>query len=1026
MPSDMPASAIVWLLAHLRNEHSRLCLVQMLGAGGPATDAALSELERQGAIARDAKHFSLTQEGRELLASLPTPSPAERQALLTAVERDVTDETAVDEARLLSAVMAGYDLNLPEAVCEVCLRGIYLSLRNGKGGASAGYLDLLLFRLERWLEASRTVDVQRFTRLTLAAVDAAAYQNKCVAQARALLDKLTGLAEAKGNRHILTLLTLGRALMTFYAGIVDYESAHALCDKGTEMLRELGDETLADQGLPFILLLHFLAGNYTEVIRCYEDVRAGARRQSLMPLMESQMGLQASSAATYLGFFTYAEGMLKSSIATAQLEGVPLRSLLYRQHLGVLYAYMRRTEEARSVLQEVLASPHIAAVPKMLLRSYAGLALCHVYEGDAEASYKLLTSAFRHARQDAAFSLSYNYPWMIELAASYARHDLPTLAELDFEELFRRMEGSTNPMMRGIALRFRVELLLHRGQHAPEMLLPLLDAGLAALERARTPLEHGLALRLRANLLRSVQRTEEADAAEREARKRLAPLNLPEGNDPSYCPAETLLSRFCAALAASQEWETLEQYGNGLAACLRRAFHAERAIVLRNGKSRLEALGLCNVSRAELEEILSEHTDFFNEKIEGDRPEYIKDENMDMLCLPFRLNDGTNCLLYAGSSCGSSRLLRCSESDLKTLTLFCAAELAHFLRLQQERARDRPSPRAPSAARAENSSPAAIVCHSEPFKACLERARIVAATDAAVLLLGETGVGKEVLAGYIHQNSRSTGPLVSVHPAALSESLFENEFFGHEKGAFTGATERKIGFCELADKGTLFIDEVGDIPMNMQIKLLRVLQEHRFTRVGGVSEVQSSFRLVAATNRNLRDMVREGTFREDLYYRIAVFPIHIPPLRERIDDIEGLFMHFADHFARRYGKKMPYPDEATLRHIREYAWPGNIRELRNAVERAVILSDGERVSLHLGPSAGPAVKEAAPPADALYADLPSLRELERRYILHVLRQTGGRVSGEGGADRILGMKRSTLYVRLREYGIRGGDVSGEN
>ena len=137
-------------------------------------------------------------------------------------------------------------------------------------------------------------------------------------------------------------------------------------------------------------------------------------------------------------------------------------------------------------------------------------------------------------------------------------------------------------------------------------------------------------------------------------------------------------------------------------------------------------------------------------------------------------------------------------------------------------------------------------------------------------------------------------------------------------------------------------------------------------------------------------------------------------------------MHFADHFARRYGKKMPYPDEATLRHIREYAWPGNIRELRNAVERAVILSDGERVSLHLGPSAGPAVKEAAPPADALYADLPSLRELERRYILHVLRQTGGRVSGEGGADRILGMKRSTLYVRLREYGIRGGDVSGEN
>ena len=363
--------------------------------------------------------------------------------------------------------------------------------------------------------------------------------------------------------------------------------------------------------------------------------------------------------------------------------------------------------------------------------------------------------------------------------------------------------------------------------------------------------------------------------------------------------------------------------------------------------------------------------------------------------------------------------MRCPERELQNLTLFCAAELTHFLRLQQERAQtrqstgDRPSPQADSEAFPD------IICQSEAFKVCLERARIVAGTYAAVLLLGETGVGKEVLAGYIHKKSHSSGPMVSVHPAALSESLFENELFGHEKGAFTGATERKIGFCELADNGTLFIDEVGDIPMNMQIKLLRVLQEHRFTRVGGIREVQSSFRLVAATNRNLRDMVRKGTFREDLYYRIAVFPIHIPPLRERADDIESLFVHFTDLFSRRYGKKISYPDEATLRQLCEYPWPGNIRELRNVVERAVILADGGNIALHLSP---PAAKTDSA-VDPLYADLPSMRELERRYILHVLRQTGGRVSGEGGADRILGMKRSTLYVRLREYGLRGKDFS---
>ena len=196
------------------------------------------------------------------------------------------------------------------------------------------------------------------------------------------------------------------------------------------------------------------------------------------------------------------------------------------------------------------------------------------------------------------------------------------------------------------------------------------------------------------------------------------------------------------------------------------------------------------------------------------------------------------------------------------------------------------------------------------------------------------------MANYVHRHSGCKGPFVAVHPASVSENLFENEFFGHEKGAFTGATGQKIGFFELADNGTLFIDEVGDIPMNMQIKLLRVLQEHRFMRVGGTKEIHSSFRLIAATNRDLPRAVREGTFREDLYYRISVIPVTIPPLRERLEDLEELIMAFTDHFSRRYGKKIPCPDKESLRRLSEYQWPGNIRELRNAVERAVILYTG--------------------------------------------------------------------------------------
>ena len=212
--------------------------------------------------------------------------------------------------------------------------------------------------------------------------------------------------------------------------------------------------------------------------------------------------------------------------------------------------------------------------------------------------------------------------------------------------------------------------------------------------------------------------------------------------------------------------------------------------------------------------------------------------------------------------------------------------------------------------------------------------------------------------------------------------------------------------------------------MNMQIKLLRVLQEHRFMRVGGTKEIHSSFRLIAATNRDLPRAVREGTFREDLYYRISVIPVTIPPLRERLEDLEELIMAFTDHFSRRYGKKLPYPDEETLCRLSEYQWPGNIRELRNAVERAVILYTGGPFDLAVGGQHE--TREHCQRAEtSLYEDTPTLQELQKRYIQYILNKTGGRISGENGAEKLLGMKRSTLYLKLRQYGIKPGERERE-
>ena len=416
--------------------------------------------------------------------------------------------------------------------------------------------------------------------------------------------------------------------------------------------------------------------------------------------------------------------------------------------------------------------------------------------------------------------------------------------------------------------------------------------------------------------------------------------------------------------------------------------------------------------------------DLIRERIREEAPFSVQQNGLDRLCLPFRLPDGNPWLLYADSSAHSSRMLHCAQEDLSRVGLLCASELKNVLRLLEARNMRAEVRQIHAVTKMAQEERLELWGKSLSFRMCLERAKVVSATDAAVLLLGETGVGKEVMANYVHRHSGCKGPFVAVHPASVSEHLFENEFFGHEKGAFTGATGQKIGFFELADNGTLFIDEVGDIPMNMQIKLLRVLQEHRFMRVGGTKEIHSSFRLIAATNRDLPRAVREGTFREDLYYRISVIPVTIPPLRERLEDLEELIMAFTDHFSRRYGKKLPYPDEETLRRLSEYQWPGNIRELRNAVERAVILYTGGPFDLAVG-GQHEARDHCQRAETSLYADTPTLLELQKRYIQYILNKTGGRISGENGAEKLLGMKRSTLYLKLRQYGIKPGERERE-
>jgi formate hydrogenlyase transcriptional activator len=303
-----------------------------------------------------------------------------------------------------------------------------------------------------------------------------------------------------------------------------------------------------------------------------------------------------------------------------------------------------------------------------------------------------------------------------------------------------------------------------------------------------------------------------------------------------------------------------------------------------------------------------------------------------------------------------------------------------------------------------------IISNSKSFRQVLNNVEKVASTASTVLILGETGTGKELLARAIHNLSpRRDRFLVKVNCAALPASLIESELFGHEKGAFTGALTKKIGRFELADKGTIFLDEIGELPLELQTKLLRVLQEGEFERLGNSSTMKVDVRVIAATNRDLENAILKKEFREDLYYRINVFPLVVPPLRERRDDIPILINHFIQKYSKKIGKKIDAVAEDAMETLMNYHWPGNIRELENVIERSIIISNSKIIEN------GDWLPGRTMPDSSLY--LNTLDEIEKQHIIKTLEHTGWRVSGNKGAAKILDLKPTTLEARMKKLGI---------
>jgi len=308
-----------------------------------------------------------------------------------------------------------------------------------------------------------------------------------------------------------------------------------------------------------------------------------------------------------------------------------------------------------------------------------------------------------------------------------------------------------------------------------------------------------------------------------------------------------------------------------------------------------------------------------------------------------------------------------------------------------------------------------IVGNSAGLRCVLDMVRMVAPTDATVLIHGETGTGKELIAEAIHNTSdRSNGPFVKVNCAAIPSGLLETELFGHERGAFTGAVTRNVGRFERANRGTLFLDEIGDLPLELQPKLLRVMQERQFERLGGVATIDTDVRVICATHRNLVEMINERQFRADLFYRLSVFPIDLPPLRERPEDIHLLVHHFVKDYAARMRKRITAISEEFMTSCVRHAWPGNIRELQNFVERSVILSTGPVLRGSLPEPAGTVRVTSTWPKESTPI---TLKQAEGSHIIETLQQTAGVVGGPNGAAARLGLPRTTLIAKMKRLGI---------
>jgi len=847
------------------------------------------------------------------------------------------------------------------------------------------------------------------------------------------------LAGASGNArsHALARLHLGRLL----AYLDQRAEAMEMLRAGKEEVERLGDADILQAAAEFLGLYFMMQGRFRDALAHFERAEEQFTREGdrllVYPMILWSLGITLFAAGQVpraLGFF---QGYWRS----AREMGLPAVASIARAILGFSLAVVRKRAEAALHLDASLEEARENRNAYSLLIARVGLAILAYQDRDLGRSFDLLRPAVVEGGRAASALVLLNFH-LLEMLAAFHREGFPPLADgWQYHEQLDACLQEPSLALRGVALRLRAESGLLGGGSAARVLEDLersrdhlhragavFSLNGTWLAMARLHLREGDRDKARALARRAWARIRGMGLSRELVPEDLRPLLEPEGpGGEERDAARDVLAPYFDLLhgldgaAGGQELyhRAVRRLGQILGAERGALFGSAardpgRPLALRAGynftRREMDAAAF-QPARACVERAFRE-----NRTVRA-RPELppstpAHERILGVLCIPVPVGERVGGVLYYDHAYVDVHFDLFPARWAPMLVEHTRRYAGHLLELAGLREKaGRLS--ADESIRLERLGSHPILTQSPAMLRVLEQAERAARSDATLLVTGETGTGKELLVSRVHRQSpRAAGPFIVVDAASMPESLVESELFGHEKGAYTGADSRKRGRIELAHGGTLFIDEIGELPLAVQAKLLRALEGKSFYRVGGTQPVKSDFRLVAATHRDLAAEVARGRFRQDLFYRLNVIPIALPPLRERPDDI----LLLARHFLRQYGSKHGRGGLALTREDEErlvaYPWLGNVRELKNVIERAVALSGGERWSLDL-PLGRPGPAEPPP-----FAGSPTLEEVQRRYIAHVLEKTGGRIHGPGGAAEVLGMKRSTLYTRMYRLGMR--------